>query len=110
MDISRPSDSSPQVTCLSSDPLAPVRWRTFLGTYSFFDTDYQVEFIPSTDNTAVFPLEGYEGSTPKRTEVFICDLINIDEDPSVEIDPQNVTVRFITSEYQKMNNALLLCT
>ena len=57
-------------------------------------SDITVIFSPQTlDHIATFDGD----SPPDRTEVFVCDLINVDE-PDQPIDPQIVTVRFIGSE------------
>ena len=98
MDISDYSLESVKVNCTPSDPLSPVRWRTFLGTYDQLSSPYSVYLNPPLSHVAVFPLVVYEGAPPTRTEVFVCDLINND-DLSLKVDPQMITVRFITSKF-----------
>ncbi len=90
-----------EVSCTPSDPLAPVRWRTVMGTYSELSTDYQVTFSQNAQ-LATFSLLVYEGQPPARTEVFVCDLINVDQPVSMEVDPQTVNVRFLTSELRTL--------
>ncbi len=82
-----------------------------LGTYDELSSEYSVDFSGLLRQVAVFSLIVYEGVPPDRTEVFLCDLINADEpDSSVEVAPQSVTVRFLSSESTHYPIASKLCT
>ena len=100
-------NTAPQVSCTPSIPNAPVRWRTFLGVYGMLPSDYETGLSPSGLNqTLSFPTE-YDATTPpKRTEVFICDLVNVELPDEEEVTPQNVTVRFIQCKHN--NNTYII--
>lgn len=86
--------SPPQVSCIPSDPRAPVRWTTHMG---MIQADYQIRFSPrDLSHTATFA-SVYNPTPPNRTETLFCDLINVDQ-PNQPVNPQNVTVRFIQSK------------
>ena len=79
-----------EVQCLPSDTRAPVQWVNMMG---IIPSDVAVVFSPrALNHIAIF--DG--GSFPDRTEIFVCDFINIDQ-PDQSINPQRVTVRFIAS-------------
>jgi hypothetical protein len=87
---------SGEVTCTPSDPRAPVQWVNFMG---YIPLDIPVLFSPSElSHTATF----LGDFPPDRSEVFICDLINVEE-PDVPVNPQNVTIRFISSKLVNVN-------
>lgn len=81
---------SVQVSCIPSDPMAPVQWSSsqtgegqVLVTFSPRGLEHTAEFV------------AYEPSY--RTELYTCDLINVD-DPDQPVDPQMVSVRVIPGE------------
>ena len=86
-------DHSPSVTCTPSDSRAPVRWRPMFGI-----RDFQVSLSPPGLNHSLSFPSVYR-ITPDRTEVFICDLINVELSNDAPVSPQNVTVRFIQGEH-----------
>lgn len=93
-------ERSVQVSCTPSDPLAPVRWRTLSSTYDQLSSSYRVQFSDPLRQIATFTQFSYESVSPDRTDIFLCDLVNVDEpDSNVEIDPQMITVRYISSKY-----------
>ncbi len=79
-----------------------------LGTYDELSSEYNIDFSENVlMQIAVFSV--YEGVPPDRTEVFLCDLINVDEpDSSVEVAPQSVTVRFLSSESRHLISSSIL--
>ena len=85
---------SPNITCLPSDARAPVQWSIFPRTHTL--EDFDVDFLPAgLNHTVQFPT--YYMQLPSRTVAFTCDLINVEE-PGVEVDPQQTTVRFVQSK------------
>ena len=62
-------------------------------------SDLEISFSPlGLNHTATFPRAYRETSPPNRTDILICDLVNTEIDNSIELNPQNVTVRFLQSE------------
>lgn len=67
--------------------------------YGELPDDYQPSLSPSALNhTLSFP-SSYDDTTPSRTVVFVCDLINVELSSEVEVSPQTVLVRFIQGKY-----------
>ena len=85
----------PAITCSPSDSRAPVQWSLYPSAYTF--DEFKIQFTPTGLNHTVTFSNSYE-QLPQYTVTFICDMINVEE-PNVEIDRQNVTVRFITSTF-----------
>lgn len=82
-----------------------------MGTYSDLSTNYEVNF-GQNNQLATFPLNLYESQPPDRTEIFVCDLVNVDLPPSIEVDPQSVIVRFLASkaDFNDLNLYNFSCT
>ncbi len=84
-----PVGESAQVNCTPSNPTAPVQWRSQLG-----EEQATVSFSPAAlQHTAEFTAN----EPSYLTELYTCDLINVDE-PDEPVDPQVITVRFISGE------------
>lgn len=99
---------SPNITCSPSDARAPVQWSIFPLTHTF--EDFNVDFLPTgLNHTVRFPT--YYSQLPSQTVTFTCDLINVEE-PGVEVDPQQTTVRLVQSklfEIVHVHNNIFTC-
>ena len=104
---------APAITCSPSDSRAPVQWSLYPSAYTI--DEFNIQFTPTGLNHTVNFSDSYD-QLPQYTVTFICDLINVEE-PDVEIDRQNATVRFIAStfihsQYLYTNNSfygILVC-
>ena len=82
--------SSGVVSCTPSDPEAPVQWTTSMGD---IPVGFPVIFSRDLSQMATFTAV----SRSNLTDEFICDLINVEE-PNQAVDPQRVSVRFVSGE------------
>lgn len=78
--------NGPSITCMPSDPRAPVKW-TIANDLPNISVSY---FPDGLFHTLIFI------SAPQQTFMIKCDFINVDDELAA-IDPQEVTVRFISS-------------
>lgn len=93
------TDENPSVTCLPSDPRAPVRWRGISLEYPNTPSDLPITFASDLNHTAIFERVYDDSPTPPLAlYVLVCDLVNAEFQNGEETSPQSVVIRFIQSK------------
>ena len=86
------SEFQPSVTCLPSDPRAPVRWRSDGLVYPNLDPRLPLSFSPrGLNHTATLP-NIFGEFISSSFLVLICDLVNVELRPDEDVNAQLVII------------------